>query len=155
MLDVQTMFLKMCKGMIFDDEFLSRNQMDGFLRVPMSVESFEVPQELINTLNKCFNEFAGVGMESNHSNNAELIKELNKNTEVLMQFPDKTNQLAKLMEQLARVKEMKVASQGYNPEQEEETKGQSAASGKQSNNIRTVTDRNMSAAEATQGNGQN
>ena len=28
-------------------------------------------------------------MESNHSNNAELIKELNKNSQVLMQFPDK------------------------------------------------------------------
>ncbi len=49
-------------------------------------------------MNKCINEFAGIGMESNHSNNAELIKELNKNKEVLMQFPDKGDQLAKVME---------------------------------------------------------
>ena len=37
------MFLKMSKGEIFNDIFLRKHQMDGFLRVPMSVESFKVP----------------------------------------------------------------------------------------------------------------
>jgi hypothetical protein len=85
------MFLKMCKGMVFDDAFLKKHQMDGFIRVPMSVESFELPAYLINTLNMCLNEFAGIGVESNRSNNEALMAELAKNTEVLMQFPDKNN----------------------------------------------------------------
>ena len=37
------MFLKMSKGENFNDIFLRKHQIDGFLRVPMSVESFEVP----------------------------------------------------------------------------------------------------------------
>jgi hypothetical protein len=40
------MFLNLNKGAIFDEQFLVRNALDGYLKVPMSVESFEVPQEL-------------------------------------------------------------------------------------------------------------
>ena len=113
----------MCKGMVFDDAFLKKHQMDGFIRVPMSVESFELPADLINTLNMCLNEFAGIGVESNRSNNEALMAELAKNTEVLMQFPDKNNQQAKLMEQLARVKDLKVTTSVVQDPEQEETKG--------------------------------
>ena len=37
------MFLKMNQDVVFDDYFLRKNQLDGFLKVPMSVESFELP----------------------------------------------------------------------------------------------------------------
>ena len=40
------MFLKMNEGVKFDLGFQTRNCLDGFLRVPMSVETFEVPDEL-------------------------------------------------------------------------------------------------------------
>ena len=38
------------------------------------------------------NEFRGIGSEANISNNEAFIAEINKNQEVLMQFPDKQNQ---------------------------------------------------------------
>jgi len=91
MLDIQQMFIKMCKGMVLDEDFLRRNQMDGYLKVPLSVESFELPDSIINTVNMTLNEFAGIGAEANQSNNNALLAELQKNTQVLMQFPDKNN----------------------------------------------------------------
>ena len=42
------MFLKMNRGLVFNDDFLRKNRMDGFLRVPMSVESFTLPADLVN-----------------------------------------------------------------------------------------------------------
>lgn len=44
--EVQIQFLKFNMGVVFDQAFLDRNGLDGYLRVPMSVESFEVPLEL-------------------------------------------------------------------------------------------------------------
>jgi len=61
MLDVQTMFLRMNKGVWFNNTFLQKNQMDGFLKVPMSVENFKLPYELIEKLNAVVEGFAGVG----------------------------------------------------------------------------------------------
>jgi len=51
--------------MVFDEDFLQRNQMDGYLKVPLSVESFELPDSIINTVNMTLNEFAGIGAEAN------------------------------------------------------------------------------------------
>jgi len=78
MLDVQTMFLKMNRGVRFDDAFLHKHQMDAFLRVPMSVETFQLPETFIKSLNAMIDEFAGVGQESNRSNNTAFLKELKK-----------------------------------------------------------------------------
>ena len=134
----------MCKGMVFDEEFLKRNQMDGYLKVPLSVENFELPDSIINTVNMTLNEFAGVGAEANQSNNNALLAELQKSTQALMQFPDKNNQSARIMEQLSRAKDTKV-SVVQDPEQEEERKG---AQNSTKSSIRTVTDRNMQQSVA-------
>ena len=63
----------------------------------MSVESFELPQELISALKAMIKQFSGVGSEANHSLNSDFIAELNKNQEVLMQFPDQKSQIDKIM----------------------------------------------------------
>ena len=91
MLEVQLMFLRMSRNEVFNDSFLRKHQIDGFLRVPMSVESFELPQELINCFKQLFNGFAGIGNEANAEANTAFLAELAKHREVLMQFPDKTN----------------------------------------------------------------
>mmetsp|Transcript_7299 Transcript_7299/g.10284 ORF Transcript_7299/g.10284 Transcript_7299/m.10284 type:complete len:109 (+) Transcript_7299:2218-2544(+) len=61
MVDVQTMFLRMNKYLFFNDTFLCKHQMDGFLRVQMSVETFTLPDTLIAKLNDVLENFAGVG----------------------------------------------------------------------------------------------
>jgi hypothetical protein len=43
MVEVQCMFMKFNEGVVYDDAFLRRNGLDGYLRVPMSIETFEVP----------------------------------------------------------------------------------------------------------------
>jgi hypothetical protein len=40
------MFINMHKGVVFDDRWLSTMQVDGFLTLPMSVESFDLPEDL-------------------------------------------------------------------------------------------------------------
>ena len=92
------MFLKMNKGLVFDNDFLRKHQMDGFLRVPMSVESFELPTTLHNILDQMLDQFGGIGNEANRSNTDEFLAELKKSQEALMQFPDKATQVAKIME---------------------------------------------------------
>ena len=89
MIEVQTMFLKMMSGVSFNQAFLDKHQIDGFLKVPMSVESFEVPQSMIAAAKSMLDEFAGIGAEANASTNEALLKELRKHSELLMQFPDK------------------------------------------------------------------
>ena len=129
MLEVQLMFLRMSRNEVFNDSFLRKHQIDGFLRVPMSVESFELPQELINCFKQLFNGFAGIGNEANAEANTAFLAELAKHREVLMQFPDKTNQVNTILAQLGRAGEISAASV-QDPEVEEEKKvpAQQAAS---------------------------
>ena len=101
------MFLKMNKGLAFNDDFLRKNQMDGYLKVPMSVESFELPRSLVDLLKQMLAQFGGIGNEANRSNTDAFLTELKKNQEVLMQFPDKANQVAKMMEQLVTARDAK------------------------------------------------
>ena len=46
---------------------------------------------------KMINEFAGIGNEANESNNREFLAAINQNNEVLMQFPDTTSTMDKVM----------------------------------------------------------
>jgi len=113
----------MNRGLEWNNEFLRKHSLDGFLKVPMSVESFTLPSPLVNQFKKIVNEFAGIGNEANHGNNEEFLAEIRKNLEVLMQFPEKTSNTNKIMEQLTRAKAMNTSR---NPEQqdfEEEKKG--------------------------------
>lgn len=54
------MFLKLNDGVVFDQGFLGRHGLDGYLRVPMSTETFEVPAELKTTFEKVLHAFRGV-----------------------------------------------------------------------------------------------
>ena len=105
MVDVQTMFLKMNRNLVFDENFLFKNQVDGFLRVPMSVESFELPQPLISSFKAMVNTFAGVGDDANKTTNDAFLAELRKSNDVLMQFPVKEAQAEQIMAQLISCKD--------------------------------------------------
>ena len=63
----------------------------------MSVDSFTLPDELVNLFKKMINEFAGIGNEANEANNQEFLAAINQNNEVLMQFPDSTSTMDKIM----------------------------------------------------------
>ena len=78
------MFLKMNRNQVFNQAFLDKNSLDGFLKVPMSVDSFTLPDELVNLFKKMHNEFGGIGNEANQSNNDEFLNAINQNQEVLM-----------------------------------------------------------------------
>lgn len=91
------MFLKMHQGLVFDDQFLMKHQLDGFFKVPMSVESFELPDPLISAFKAMLGTFSGVGQEGNHETNSIFLAELSKNKEILHQFPDKDLQQAKMI----------------------------------------------------------
>lgn len=92
------MFLRMNKGLVFNDDFLRRNQLDGFLRIPMSVESFTLPNEFIDRLRAVVEGFAGVGQESNRSSNEALLREIKKNNAELMTWVAADSQKARAME---------------------------------------------------------
>ena len=37
------MFIRMSKGVVYDQKFLDKQGIDGFLRIPMSIESYTIP----------------------------------------------------------------------------------------------------------------
>lgn len=125
MIDVQTMFLRMNKNLRFDDSLLRKNQLDGYLRVQMSVESFTLPETLIEKLNEVLETFAGVGEESNRSTNEALLKELKKHEASLMQFVDHSTQKDNWLQQLRDVAASSAPVQ--DPEEAEERKGPAPA----------------------------
>ena len=98
MLDIQTMFLRMYRGQILDERFLSRHELDGFLQVPMSVETFTLPEDLIDALRTMINSFAGIGSEANLPYNEAVLRELSKNREVLHQWVEQSILQTKLMD---------------------------------------------------------
>ena len=57
------MFINMHKNVVFDERWLNANQVDGFLTLPMSVESFELPEELKTAIQKMINSFVGIAGE--------------------------------------------------------------------------------------------
>ena len=98
MLDIQTMFLRMYRGQILDERFLSSHELDGFLQVPMSVETFTLPEDLIDALRTMIDSFAGVGSEVNLPYNEAVLRELAKNREVLHQWVEQSILQTKLMD---------------------------------------------------------
>ena len=60
MVEIQTMFIKMHKGTEFDDKYLEQCGLDGYLRLPMSVESFTIPEELSAAMKSVINNFRGI-----------------------------------------------------------------------------------------------
>ena len=41
--EIQTMFIKMSRGVVYNQKFLEKHGLDGYLKVPMSVESYTIP----------------------------------------------------------------------------------------------------------------
>ena len=54
------MFINMHKRVTFDDKWLDTMGVDHFLTLPMSVESFQVPDDLKTTIQKMINGFTGI-----------------------------------------------------------------------------------------------
>ena len=107
MLEIQTQFLKMQKGMTFDEKFLLKNGLDGFIQLPMSVESFKIPKPLTTLIKKTIDGFKGIKTTAEQDQRKyieEIIDEINKNSEILNQFVDIELILAKFFEQLSSEK---------------------------------------------------
>lgn len=101
------MFVKMHKGTVFDDKYLDTLGLDGFFRMPMSVESFTIPEELSAALSTTITDFKGIQPPDQppRKSTDNLIVELKKNSEILNQFVDKDTIIAKAMEQLTAVRD--------------------------------------------------
>ena len=57
------MFINMHKGINFNDSWLNTMQVDGFLTLPMSVESFDLPEDLKTAIQKMINSFTGITVD--------------------------------------------------------------------------------------------
>ena len=85
MVEVQNMFLKMNKGVVFNQNFLNQNGLDGFLRVPMSIETFDVPAELSAAFAKQLNAFKDVE-KTDSAVVEEFLEVLKKHDKLLHQY---------------------------------------------------------------------
>lgn len=61
LIEVQTMFLLLNRGVQFDDKFLTQHGLDGYLTVPLHNEALAVPQELAEAVQDLLATFNGVG----------------------------------------------------------------------------------------------
>lgn len=64
---------------------MDRNGLDGYLRVPMSVESFEVPLDLKVAIEKLVKSFKGVD-KTDPNLIREFLTELRKHEKLLAQY---------------------------------------------------------------------
>ena len=99
------MFIKMSSGVTYDATFLNINGLDGFLRLPMSIESFTIPEELSSQLKHMITSFKGVSNDGPRKHVEAFIAELKKNSEILNQFVDKDLIVTKAMEQLTQCRD--------------------------------------------------
>jgi hypothetical protein len=61
MLEIQLMFNGMNRMVNFNENFLAKYCLDGFLKVPLSDESINVPAELQADLDAVIRNFKGIG----------------------------------------------------------------------------------------------
>jgi hypothetical protein len=59
--------------------------LDAFLRIPMSVESFEVPEDLKEAFEKSLDSFRGVG-KTDEKGTREFLEVLKTHEKLLQQF---------------------------------------------------------------------
>ena len=55
------MMVRMARRVVWNDAFLKERNLDGFLRLPISEESFTVPDELKAAMRKVYYTFKGQG----------------------------------------------------------------------------------------------
>ena len=82
LVEIQTMFIQLNKNIIYDEKFLIRNGLDGYLRVPMTPENIIVPEELLSALFAVMHGFSGVG-KTNQKPIKAMIDVLKKHDELL------------------------------------------------------------------------
>ena len=94
------MFIKMSKGVVYDQRFLDKHGLDGFLKIPMSIESYTIPKTLSVQLDNLITNFKGVCPKGDKDRDyvETFIAELRKNAEVLNQFVDKELIVKRAME---------------------------------------------------------
>ena len=93
------MMARMAYKAVWNDKFLKDRGLDGFLRVPMSEESFTVPDELRAAMKEVYYSSKGVNQAERGPIHA-LIKELKKHDDILLQFVEKDLIVHRAMEQL-------------------------------------------------------
>lgn len=64
LVEIQTMFMLLSREVRFDQNFLVRNGLDGFLKLPMSKENLKVPEDLSASLTHVLQSHRGVGKTS-------------------------------------------------------------------------------------------
>lgn len=67
---------------MFDSDFLQRTGLDGYLRIPMSNEQIQVPEELLAAVGQVIESFKGVGKTNPKA--GKLLIELMKKHDVLL-----------------------------------------------------------------------
>ena len=50
LIEIQTMFMQLNRGVRFDDDFAQSNGLDGFLRLPLANESVKMPDDVVDAL---------------------------------------------------------------------------------------------------------
>jgi hypothetical protein len=74
LVEIQTMFMLLNREVKFDQKFIDDEELDGFLKLPMSNESITIPNELLEALTKIMINFRGVG-----KTNVDLIDQFLNN----------------------------------------------------------------------------
>ena len=82
---------------VWNDKYLEDGGLDGFLRLPMSEESFPVPEELKAAMRTVYYSSKGVNQADRGPINA-LIEELKKHDDILLQFVEKDLIVQRAME---------------------------------------------------------
>jgi len=75
------------KGVQFDDKFLAQSGLDGYMRLPMSNESLELPEELLTAMTNVIEKFRGVG-KTDERPIKTLIEMMKKHDALLSQHVD-------------------------------------------------------------------
>ena len=72
---------------MFDSDFLLRTGLDGYLKIPMSNEQIQIPDELLSALSQVIESFKGVG-KTNPKAGKLLIELMKKHDSLLSQHVD-------------------------------------------------------------------
>jgi len=96
------MFMKLNKGTVFDESFLRKYSLDGFLCVPMSNEEIKVPQEIDDSVNEVIKKFNQIG-KNDVRPIKKMIKLMQEHDQVLSQHVDTKTIVEKAMVQIEAV----------------------------------------------------
>ena len=84
------MFINMHKGAMYDQDWLDATRVDDFLILPMSVESYDLPEDLKTAIQDMIYNFVGIAGEGKEApeSTKNFVKILQKHNKLLNQFVD-------------------------------------------------------------------